>query len=56
VNQSGARDIDQVLNQHILPLLADNLLQEEKTTPGGRKLSIIKGGLVITTAGKKNGE
>jgi len=56
VNQSGARDIDQVLNQHILPLLADNLLQEEKTTPGGRKLSIVKGGLVITTAGKKNGE
>jgi len=47
VNQSGARDIDQVLNQHILPLLADNLLQEEQVVSGGLKIGVSKEKLVI---------
>ena len=42
VNQSGARDIDQVLNQYILPLLADPLLQEDKGLKGDLKLSLSK--------------
>ncbi|MEW7314503.1 type VI secretion system ATPase TssH [Buttiauxella gaviniae] len=46
VNQSGARDIDQVLNQHILPLLADNLLQEKSTITGNLKIGISKDKLV----------
>jgi len=46
VKQSGARDIDQVLNQHTLPLLADQLLQEEKIIKGGLKLGVSKDKLV----------
>lgn len=42
VNQSGARDIDQVLNRHTLPLLADHLFQEEKLMKGGLKLTLSK--------------
>lgn len=42
VNQSGARDIDQVLSLHILPLLADTLLQEKRALAGGLKIGISK--------------
>lgn len=40
INQSGARDIDQMLIQHILPLLADKLLLEDKTTVRTIRISI----------------
>lgn len=46
VNQSGARDIDQVLNLHILPLLADNLLQEQRALATNLKIGISKDKLV----------
>ena len=46
VNQSGARDIDQVLNRHTLPLLADHLFQEDKVMKGGLKLTLSKNKLV----------
>lgn len=42
INQSGARDIDQMLSQHILPVLADKLLQEDKVTTGTMRISIKK--------------
>lgn len=42
MSQSGARDIDQVLTRHMLPLLADNLLQDENSLKGNLKLSIGK--------------
>lgn len=42
INQSGARDIDQMLSQHILPVLADKLLQEDKVTAGTMRISIKK--------------
>ncbi|POT29234.1 type VI secretion system ATPase TssH [Citrobacter braakii] len=47
VNQSGARDIDQVLNQHTLPLLADQLLQEDKIAKDNLKLGIKNNKLVL---------
>jgi len=46
VNQSGARDIDQVLNQYMLPLLADQLLQVDKVIQGDLKLGVSKNKLV----------
>lgn len=42
MNQSGARDIDQVLTRHMLPLLADNLLQDENSLKGNLKMSMSK--------------
>lgn len=54
VNKSGARNIDQVLNQHILPLLADQILQEEKTIKGGLKIGVSKNKLVTWKSHDKN--
>lgn len=54
VNQSGARDIDQVLSQHTLPLLADQLLQEEKVIKGGLKLGVSKDKLVTWKSHEKD--
>lgn len=54
INQSGARDIDQVLNSHMLPLLADQLLQEKMIIKGGLKLGISKNKLVIWKTYKKD--
>jgi type VI secretion system protein VasG len=45
-SQSGARDIDKVLNQHILPLLADTLLHEEKVLKSSLKIGVSKNKLV----------
>lgn len=46
INQSGARDIDQVLNHYLLPMLADQLLQDEKLAKGSLKLGVSKDKLV----------
>ena len=46
VNQSGARDIDQVLSKYILPLLADNLLMDEKIARDDLKIGVTKDKLV----------
>lgn len=46
VNQSGARDIDQVLNQHLLPRLADSLLQDDKVLKSGLKIGVSKDNLL----------
>ncbi|RJT36263.1 type VI secretion system ATPase TssH [Rahnella woolbedingensis] len=54
VNQSGARDIDQVLNQHMLPLLADNLLQDKKKRRGTMKIGISKDKQVTLKTYDKN--
>ncbi|CNK96995.1 ClpB protein [Yersinia enterocolitica] len=50
VKQSGARDIDQVLNQHLLPLLAAQVLQKE--TADTLKIDVRKNVLTLR-AGKK---
>lgn len=54
VNQSGARDIDQVLSQHTLPLLADHLLQEDKIIKGNLKLGVKKNKMVMWKNNDKN--
>lgn len=41
INQSGARDIDQMLSHHILPVLADKLL-EDKLSTGTMRINISK--------------
>ena len=53
VNQSGARDIDQMLSQHILPVLADKLLQEDKAITGTMRISISKDKLVVWRTNEK---
>ena len=45
VKQSGARDIDQVLNQHLLPLLTAQVLQGETT--GAFKIDVSKNQLTL---------
>jgi len=52
--QSGARDIDQALNRHILPLLTDTLLQDEKPVRGGLKIGVSKDKLVTWRAHDKS--
>ena len=54
VMQSGARDIDQALNRHILPLLTDTLLQDEKPVRGGLKIGVSKDKLVTWRAHDKS--
>ena len=54
VMQSGARDIDQALNRHILPLLTDTLLQDEKPARGGLKIGVSKDKLVTWRAHDKS--
>lgn len=49
VQQSGARDIDQVLGQHLLPLLADRILQAP--TSGKLKIDVRKNALLLRTEG-----
>lgn len=45
VRQSGARDIDQVLNQHLLPQLAARVLQGE--VAGAFKIDVSKNALIL---------
>lgn len=51
VNQSGARDIDQMLNQHLLPLLAARILQPFPIT--GFKIDASKQTLLLRNEKEK---
>lgn len=48
VRQSGARDIDQILNQHLLPLLAESVLQ--RPTASRLNINISEQSLVLESA------
>lgn len=47
INQSGARDIDQMLSQHILPVLADKILLENKAIAGTMEISINRDKMIV---------
>lgn len=47
LSQSGARDIDQILRQHLLPLLADCVLNKEDSPSDVLKFDINKGKLKV---------
>ncbi|MFX2610788.1 type VI secretion system ATPase TssH [Enterobacter mori] len=46
MKQSGARDIDQVLNQNLLPLLASRILQEAEPA-GSLKIDVSKNVIIL---------